>query len=164
MKDPLSNPLLGNPSGEPDGVTVAGEVSEADARWLVHKLIELRRIAAPDLRRFAVRVIRDPEMCAMHLQHMNDPTTTDVLTFPDEDGADIAVCVDEACRRAEEMGHEVRRELLLYALHGMLHCVGFDDTVQEDHDRMHAEEDRLLGLVGVKSTFSRMGGTEGAGG
>ncbi len=164
MQDPLSNPLLGNSSGEPDGVTVVGEVTEADARWLAEKLIELRRIAAPDLRRLSVRVIRDPAMCAMHLRHMNDPTTTDVLTFADKNGADVAICLDEACRRAGEMGHEVRQELLLYALHGMLHCVGFDDIVQEDHDRMHAEEDRLLGLVGVKSTFSRMRGTEGAGG
>ena len=143
---------------------MSGAVTDADARWLAEKLMELRRIAAPDLRRLSVRVIRDPEMCAMHLRHMDDPTTTDVLTFPDRDGADVAICFDEACRRAVEMGHEVRRELLLYALHGMLHCVGFDDRIQADYERMHAEEDRLLGFVGVKSTFSPKNGPGSAGG
>ena len=70
----------------------------------------------------------------------------------------MAVCVDEARRRAADLGHEFRRELLLYSLHGMLHAAGFDDRTPEDHARMHAEEDRLLGLIGIAATFAPGGG------
>jgi probable rRNA maturation factor len=65
----------------------------------------------------------------------------------------VAVCVDEARRRSAELEHPLERELLLYALHGMLHAAGMDDRTPEDFTRMHAEEDRLLAAVGLQPTF-----------
>ena len=67
--------------------------------------------------------------------------------------AEIAVCVDEARRRAAELNHSVERELLLYCIHGVLHCAGFDDQTESGFAAMHAEEDRILNLVGVGATF-----------
>jgi len=133
----------------------AGLIPRSEAAWLANCLSALLPMVAPALRRFSVRLVQDPEMSRLHARHMNDPTTTDVLTFVDGAEADVAVCVDEARRRAEEMGHELRRELLLYALHGLLHAVGFDDRTPDDFQRMHAEEDRLLAAIGVGATFSR---------
>lgn len=131
-----------------------GRIPEPDARWLHAVLVRLREQAAPALRRLTVRLVDDAEMTRLHARHMDDPTTTDVLTFVDGDEADVAVCVDEARRRAAELGHDLRRELLLYGLHGLLHAVGFDDRTPEDFTRMHAEEDRLLAAVGVGATFA----------
>jgi probable rRNA maturation factor len=111
-------------------------------------------MAGPGLSRLTVRLVVDAEMSRLHARHMNDPTTTDVLTFVDGAEADVAVCVDEARRRSAEMGHDLRRELLLYALHGLLHAVGFDDRTPADFERMHAEEDRLLAAIGVGATFA----------
>jgi probable rRNA maturation factor len=98
-------------------------------------------------------------MSQLHARHMNDPTTTDVLTFADGNEVDVAVCVDEARRRAAELGHDLSRELLLYSLHGLLHAVGFDDREPADFERMHAEEDRLLAAIGIAATFAPKGGT-----
>lgn len=131
-----------------------GRIPEPDARWLHAVLVRLREQAAPALRRLTVRLVDDAEMTRLHARHMDDPTTTDVLTFVDGDEADVAVCVDEARRRAAELGHDLRRELLLYGLHGLLHAVGFDDRTPQDFARMHAEEDRLLAAVGVGATFA----------
>lgn len=131
-----------------------GLIATADAQWLCAQWRQLCAMAAPDLARLTIRLVQDPEMCRLHARHMNDPTTTDVLTFVDGDEADVAVCVDEARRRSEEMGHELRRELLLYGLHGLLHATGFDDRTPEDFARMHAEEDRLLAAIGVGATFA----------
>ncbi len=116
-------------------------------------MAKLLPMAAPGVSRFTLRLVDDAEMARLHARHMNDPTTTDVLTFVDGDEVDVAVCVDEARRRSEEMGHELRRELLLYALHGMLHAAGMDDRTPEDFTRMHAEEDRLLAAAGLPPTF-----------
>ena len=71
--------------------------------------------------------------------------------------ADIAVCVDEADRGAALRDHTIQREALLYALHGVLHCAGFDDRNEENSRAMHAEEDRILEAIGVGATFGRDG-------
>lgn len=136
----------------------AGLIDRAVAEWLRERLVDLCCRAAPDIRRLTVQLVDDQAMGRLHARHMNDPTTTDVLTFADGDQVDVAVCVDEARRRAAEMGHDLSRELLLYGLHGLLHAVGFDDRSPEEHDRMHAEEDRLLAAIGIGATFAPKGG------
>jgi probable rRNA maturation factor len=127
--------------------------------WLRERLVELRGRAAPAIKRFTVQLVNDHVMSQLHERHMNDPATTDVLTFADGDEVDVAVCVDEARRRAAELGHDLFRELLLYSLHGLLHAVGFDDRTRADYERMHAEEDRLLAAIGIAATFAPKGGT-----
>jgi probable rRNA maturation factor len=127
--------------------------------WMRGHLERLRVLAAPELVRLTIRLVDDAEMRRLHARHMNDPTTTDVLTFADGNEVDVAVCVDEARRRAAELGHDLSRELLLYSLHGLLHAVGFDDREPADFERMHAEEDRLLAAIGIAATFAPRGGT-----
>jgi probable rRNA maturation factor len=110
-----------------------------------------------------VRHVADAEMAAAHARYSGVPGTTDVLTFDLSEGAsargenldvDILVCVDEARRQAASRGLTVERELLLYVLHGVLHCLGFDDHDEDAAARMHAEEDRVLEAIGVGATFS----------
>jgi probable rRNA maturation factor len=71
--------------------------------------------------------------------------------------ADIAVCVDVARRESSARNHSVERELLLYALHGLLHCCGYDDHDEAGYQAMHAEEDRILSAIGVGPTFADYG-------
>jgi probable rRNA maturation factor len=110
--------------------------------------------------RVTVEVIDDHRMAALHERFSSVPGTTDVLTFPGSGPGepvevDIAICVDEAARQSAARGHELRRELLLYALHGLLHCTGFDDRTPDDHARMHAEEDRILQAIGLGAVYGR---------
>ena len=106
----------------------------------------------------SVAIVDDRTMSSLHAAYLNDPATTDVLTFPlsgpDEPlEVDIAICLDEARRRAAERGHSVETELLLYVIHGLLHCTGYDDQTPTDADRMHREEDRLLGEIGLGPVY-----------
>lgn len=109
-----------------------------------------------------VRVVGDAEMARAHEKHLGDPSTTDVMTFDLAEGAaargapvdaDLLVCADEAARKAHEHGYSVQRELLLYVVHGLLHCLGHDDHDEASYQRMHALEDELLEAVGVGATF-----------
>lgn len=98
-------------------------------------------------------------MARLHDRYKGEARTTDVLTFPlsepDEPiEADIVICLDEAARRAADFGHPIERELLLYALHGLLHCAGFDDHDDIGAAAMHSEEDRILQFIGVGATFT----------
>lgn len=107
-----------------------------------------------------VRVVGDDEMAREHVTHKGVPGTTDVLTFdlePERDDtldADILVCADEARRQATLLGHDAARELTLYIVHGVLHCVGYDDSDEASSAAMHAREDELLELAGVGATFA----------
>lgn len=113
------------------------------------------------------KVVGDAEMAAAHLEYCEIEGTTDVLTFDlsepvNEAGltldVDILVCADEAQRQAAGRGHTVARELLLYIIHGSLHCLGHDDHDDTAFAAMHAEEDRILTAIGVGATFARSGG------
>ena len=128
-------------------------VSAEVGQWLKEKLLALQNAGAPKLRRFTVQCVNDLTMGELHLRHMNNPATTDVLTFADGDEADVAVCVDEASRRAQEFSHELRDELLLYCLHGLLHAGGMDDQTPADFAAMHGEENRLLSAIGLGEIF-----------
>jgi probable rRNA maturation factor len=66
--------------------------------------------------------------------------------------------VDEAGRQSAVRGHTVEQELLLYVVHGVLHCLGHDDHDPDAAARMHAEEDRVLAAVGVGVTYARGAG------
>lgn len=129
-----------------------------DTVWVRDRLREAIRLIDRPVARITVSIIDDAEMSRLHKRHCGIESTTDVLTFPMSESqapieADIAVCLDVARCTAGELGHRVEHELLLYALHGVLHCAGFDDHSENDYLMMHAEEDRILRAVGVGAVF-----------
>ncbi|MEC8321115.1 MAG: rRNA maturation RNase YbeY, partial [Planctomycetota bacterium] len=111
------------------------------------------------IERVSIRIVGDPTMEAAHRRWCDLEGTTDVLTFPSEDdrGIDLMLCLDEAARRSRDLEHPVEHELLLYAIHGVLHVLGHDDHDPAAFERMHAEEDRILEAIGVGPVFRRGG-------
>ncbi len=148
-----------------------GRLAEPDRGWVARQLGScLGHLAAGGEVR--VRVVDDAAMDAAHRRYCNIPGTTDVLTFDLRDAqqgaggasadpldTDLLVCLDEAVRAAAARGHEVRRELLLYSLHGVLHCLGEDDHDDAAAARMHAREDAVLEAIGVGRVYA--GGVAG---
>ncbi len=153
---------------EPSGVACELDVTvDADVRpdaFDVDRLRTTLRAALDQLDRpvgrLGARIVRDETMAALHERYSNIPGTTDVLTFDLTQGpaapvdVDIVACLDEAARQAAAHGHAVERELLLYLLHGVLHCLGYDDHDPTSFAAMHAEEDRILEAIGVGRTFT----------
>lgn len=135
-------------------------LAPADGAWLRATLEQCAKHVPGGIARVSIEMTEDARMRQLHAKFSGDDTTTDVLTFasnaPGEPvDCDIAICVDEAARNAAQLGHTVAQELLLYALHGLLHAAGHDDREADAHNRMHAEEDRILTLVGVGPIFNR---------
>lgn len=123
-----------------------------------------------------VRIVRDAEMAAAHQKFSGVEGTTDVLTFdlspappsrkPEVSDlgsgsdrlvyaldSDILVCRDEARRVAAQGGYPIEKELLLYIIHGVLHCLGWDDHEDAEAAAMHELEDAVLELIGVGAVF-----------
>ena len=124
-------------------------------------LTAAHQILHPPLAELSVALVGDRRMGQLHQEFMNIPGPTDVLTFPLEldsrgrpTSGEVVVCVPEAVRQARRHGTRVPDELLLYALHGLLHLCGFDDRTEADFSAMHAQEDSILSRLGVGRVFA----------
>jgi probable rRNA maturation factor len=119
------------------------------------------------LRELSLIFVGDQRMTGLHNQFMNQPTPTDVLTFPldlDARGrpitGEVYVCIPEARRQARRRRTPVAHEVLLYSLHGMLHLCGFDDRTDRDYQKMHRTEDQILTRLGIGRVFASDQGTD----
>ncbi|MFC7430164.1 MULTISPECIES: rRNA maturation RNase YbeY [unclassified Agrococcus] len=94
----------------------------------------------------------------LHVQWMDEPGPTDVLSFPMDELrpgtaerptpagllGDIVLCPQVAEGQAQEAGHPLMAELELLTTHGMLHLLGFDHAEPAERDEMFALQDELL--------------------
>jgi probable rRNA maturation factor len=103
----------------------------------------------------------DFEIQTLNKNFRNIDTTTDVLSFPANEGAEIETIPDESlgdiaisCVRAylqaEEYGHSPEREFAFLAVHGTLHILGYDHVNEEDANKMYALQEIILNDMGLK--------------
>jgi len=99
----------------------------------------------------SVVFLDDPAIARVHADFMEDPSPTDVITFPAdpemESAGEILVSVDQAIERAAELGVPFSRELGLYLVHGWLHLAGYDDRTDDARAEMRQAEARALELL-----------------
>ncbi len=150
-------------------LTVTAATGKPYVAYLRRCVRAAHEILKPPLAELSLVLVNDATMSRLHQQFMNIPGPTDVLTFPlefDRRGrvlaGEVVVCVPEARRRSKELGIELKNELLLYALHGMLHLCGFDDRTDRGYRRMHDMEDRILRQLGIGPVFAPKGTRQGA--
>lgn len=135
-------------------IEITGPRAEPDeCAWLTERLTRALALVAKPIGAVSIRIVDDEEMTRLHQRFMNDATTTDVLSWSETNdrGAlevELALCADEAERQARAHGHARRDELLLYAVHGVLHAAGFDDGTSDECERMRAEEARIIEGLG----------------
>lgn len=155
---------------------VSGDAPGCEA--LLREAIEatLRRHRTPAAR-ISVGLVDDAHMARLNKLHLNGEGTTDVLSFDLRDdppaplvsnggpkrvapGAadgpvegEIVVSVDTAAREARKRGHTLEAELALYAVHGTLHLLGYDDRHEPDAARMHDLEDDILSGIGLGRVY-----------
>ncbi len=107
-------------------------------------------------------LVDEAAMEQLHVQWMDEPGPTDVLSFPmdelrpgteDEPTppgllGDIVLCPQVAESQAETAGHPTIDELLLLTAHGVLHLLGFDHAEPDEKKEMFGiQRDILLGFA-----------------
>ena len=83
--------------------------------------------------------------------------STDVLTFNLEEGdlifpevdknkllGDIVVSVETAQRQANNLNHNLEKELAILLIHGLLHLIGYDHEEDRDNKIMQVKENEIL--------------------
>jgi probable rRNA maturation factor len=106
----------------------------------------------------SVVLVDEAAMEQLHVQWMDEPGPTDVLSFPmDElrpgsDGeesppgllGDVVLCPQVAARQAQQAGHTTQDELLLLTTHGILHLLGYDHAEPDEEREMFGLQRKLL--------------------
>ena len=94
--------------------------------------------------------VDDERISQIHGEFLDDPTPTDVITFPfSEDDSrplegEIVISSGAALRQAGDHASTPLAELHLYVIHGLLHLTGHDDLNEADSVRMQAAQERYL--------------------
>ena len=134
----------------------AVEVDEASIqRLLTYALDSLHVHPDADV---AVVFVDEAAMEQLHVQWMDEPGPTDVLSFPMDELrpgteehetpagllGDIVVCPQVAQVQAEQAGHSTLDEIQLLTAHGLLHLLGFDHAEPEEEREMFGLQREIL--------------------
>ncbi len=105
-----------------------------------------------------ITLVDEAAMEHLHVQWMDLPGPTDVMSFPmdelrpgtdeadPQDGVlgDVVLCPSVAERQASAAGHAPVEELLLLTTHGILHLLGFDHAQEQEKAEMFELQRQLL--------------------
>ncbi|GEP47664.1 rRNA maturation RNase YbeY [Microbacterium saccharophilum] len=124
-------------------------------RLTEHNLGELNVSPDADV---ALLLVDEGAMESLHVQWMDEPGPTDVLSFPMDELrpgteeaptpagllGDIVLCPQVAETQAQGAGHSTLEELILLTTHGLLHLLGFDHAEPEEEREMFALQRQLI--------------------
>ncbi|MCC4248967.1 MULTISPECIES: rRNA maturation RNase YbeY [Microbacterium] len=124
-------------------------------RLMEHNLAELHVSPDADV---AIVLVDEGAMESLHVQWMDEPGPTDVLSFPmdelrpgTEDAptpagllGDIVLCPAVAETQAVAAKHSTQDELILLTTHGLLHLLGFDHAEPDEEREMFGLQRELI--------------------
>lgn len=122
---------------EDEGVRSAVELAANAA--LKHENAESRFLS--------VVLTTDENIHEYNREYRSVDRTTDVLSFPADEGddllappdgflGDIMISIPRAREQAKALGHSTEREILFLTVHGVLHLLGYDHMRPEDEKIM----------------------------
>ena len=124
----------------------------------------VRRVMTREFARkvnISVAVVDDDRIAQLNWVFLQRAEPTDVLAFPLEEGrgqekpeevfGEIVISAERARREARKRHVRPETELILYAVHGMLHLAGYNDRTPAERKRMRRREAEILGSLGTTS-------------
>jgi len=134
-------------------------------------LSKIKKVAALTLKSLSesnaeinVIIVSNQKIRVLNRKYFKRDRSTDVIAFPSgEDNfkkkgkskkekvrkflGDIAISSDKAVSNAKVYETRFIEEMALYAIHGILHLLGYEDGTRKDRDLMRKREDELLQKV-----------------
>jgi probable rRNA maturation factor len=108
----------------------------------------------------SILLVDTAAMEQLHIQWMDEPGPTDVLSFPmdelrparaEDDNepspgllGDVVLCPEVAVKQAKTAGHTTADELRLLTTHGLLHLLGYDHAEPDEEAEMFGLQKQLL--------------------
>jgi probable rRNA maturation factor len=101
----------------------------------------------------SVSFVDDEYMTELHIKWMDEPGTTDVLSFPmdmpETPGeavtlGDIVISPVVAAQQAAQQGHSIEHEIYILATHGLLHILGYDHADKAEEKVMFDLQEKIV--------------------
>jgi len=99
----------------------------------------------------SIAFVDDARIAELNEQFLKHSGPTDVIAFNldgpgDPDGllGEVIVSAEMAAAEARRRHIAIERELLLYVIHGVLHLLGYDDSVPREARLLRCRQRRLL--------------------
>ncbi len=139
-----------------DGVRVEPGEPGLDAGGLERAARAALAHAGADRFELSIAVVSDAALAELHERYLGDPSETDVMSFDLSDDLDgpageVVLSLDRARAVARRRGLALGREMALYAVHGTLHLVGYDDLEPAARERMREAERQVLLALGYRA-------------
>jgi probable rRNA maturation factor len=115
-----------------------------------------------------ITLIAAREMALVNETFLQHEGSTDVITFDHAEKqtaqsrkqktihGEIFICVDVAIVQAKEFQTTWQAELVRYAVHGVLHLLGYDDLKPNLRREMKREENRLVRILAGRFSFAQL--------
>ncbi|KAJ8902985.1 hypothetical protein NDN08_006302 [Rhodosorus marinus] len=160
--DPIVDVYLDHPNW-PNDSTIDTELQEDTL-----ELLNSPPVIVEHQREISITLCDDPTIRMLNNQHLGKDEVTDVLSFPlaeeiypegDESRTteklemlgDVVISLDTAGQQATDRSYELRDELRILLIHGLLHLLGFDhERSDEEYEAMLRAETTLLAEMNWK--------------
>ena len=111
----------------------------------ISKLLEIESLHCEDL---SIIWVTDDYLRQLHIDYLDDPTYTDVMTFNygEENTIDgeLYISIDRAKEHADKFRVSLEEELSRLIIHGLLHIAGYDDHSDVEKKVMREKENYYL--------------------
>ena len=109
----------------------------------------------------SVTFVDPEEIRVLNRDYRGVDKVTDVLSFPQFEGADempqqgelclgdVVICREKAAGQAEEFGHSFEREIIYLFTLSVLHLLGYDHMTDEDKRQMRQREEEVMEYLGI---------------
>ena len=117
-------------------------------------LFEFVRIQDFDIKKLQYNFVSKESLLKMNKKYLNHKTHTDIITFnyttDDKLEAEFFVSYWAIKKSAKEYGQTAENETLRVIIHGVLHCMGYNDDNKVEIDNMRKMEDKFISMFHVK--------------
>ena len=140
---------------------VRADVAPAFVRGVLTQAAKVPELAArlpDDGGDVAVRITSDEEMARLNTAYAGEDHATDVLSFIGSGShvGDIAISWPATLRQSRQYGHDVKTELALLVVHGLLHLLGWDHATAAERKEMNRLTRTALKLSGLTPAPRRL--------
>ena len=98
--------------------------------------------------------VSQEELLEMNQKYLNHTTQTDIISFnyssKESLRAEFFISLWAVERSAEEESQSVENECLRVIVHGILHCLGFNDASLQEKAKMRTLENNFIDMFHVK--------------
>lgn len=104
---------------------------------VAEKTLKILKIKMPEI---SIVLVSDDKIKELNKKYRKINRVTDVLAF---DYGEIFICLPQAKKQAEQLGHSLKKELAILLIHGILHLAGYDDETKIGYNKMVKKQEEI---------------------